>query len=111
MQIFSIYTQLKRGFVFVSGPFCGTHPPASFNITGSQAVVEFVSDTSDDYQGFSVHWRAVSNRYTMGCPPVRGDNPRALARGVSYVQVDSHSITILYHHHQCRTCTSRDISC
>ena len=26
--------------------------------------------------------------YTMGCPPVRGDNPRALASGLSYVQVD-----------------------
>ena len=23
----------------------------------------------------------------MGCPPVRGDNPRALASGLSYVQV------------------------
>ena len=25
------------------------------------------------------------NSYTMGCPPVRGDNPRALASGLSYV--------------------------
>ena len=32
--------------------------------------------------------------YTMGCPPVRGDNPRALASGLSYVQVDKHCITI-----------------
>ena len=47
----------------------------------------------------------------MGCPPVRGDNPRALASGLSYVQVDEHGITILYHIHQCRHCTSRDISC
>ena len=45
----------------------------------------------------------------MGCPPVRGDNPRALASGLSYVQVDKHAITILYHLHQCRPCTSRDI--
>ena len=30
-----------------------------------------------------------SNCYTMGCPPVRGDNPRALASGLSYVQVDN----------------------
>ena len=44
--------------------------------------------------------------YTMGCPPVRGDNPRALASGLSYVQVDKHGITILYHLHQCRPCTS-----
>ena len=32
----------------------------------------------------------------MGCPPVRGDNPRALASSLSYVQVDKHGITILY---------------
>ena len=37
----------------------------------------------------------------MGCPPVRGDNPRALASGLSYVQVDKHGITILYRLHQC----------
>ena len=54
---------------------------------------------------------ATSNNYTMGCPPVRGDNPRALASGLSYVQVDKHGITILYHLHMCRPCTSRDISC
>ena len=52
-----------------------------------------------------------SNSYTIGCPPVRGDNPRALASGLSYVQVDKHGITILYHLHQCRPCTSSDISC
>ena len=37
------------------------------------------------------HW--LCNSYTMGCPPVRGDNPRALASGLSYVQVDKHGIT------------------
>ena len=46
----------------------------------------------------------------MGCLPVRGDNPQALASGLSYVQVDKHGITILYHLHQCRPCTSQDIS-
>ena len=30
----------------------------------------------------------------MACPPVRGDKPRALASGLSYVQVDKHGITI-----------------
>ena len=35
----------------------------------------------------------LSNSYTMGCPPVRGDNPRALASGLSYVQVDKHGMT------------------
>ena len=44
----------------------------------------------------------LSNSYTMGCPPVRGDSPRALASGLSYGQVDKHAITILYHLHQCR---------
>ena len=37
----------------------------------------------------------------MACLPVRGDNPRALASGLSYVQVDKHGITILYNLHQC----------
>ena len=49
---------------------------------------------------------SLSNSYTMGCPPVRVDNPRALASGLTYVQVDKHGITILYHIHQCRPCTS-----
>ena len=53
----------------------------------------------------------ICNSYSMGCLPVRGDNPRALASGLSYVQVDKHGITILYHLHQRRPCTSRDISC
>ena len=37
----------------------------------------------------------------MVCPPVRGDNPPALANGLSYVQVDKQGITILCHLHQC----------
>ena len=53
----------------------------------------------------------ICNSYTMGCLPVRGDNPQALASGLSYVQVDKHGITILYHLYQCRPCTSRDTSC
>ena len=43
----------------------------------------------------------------MVCPPERGDNPRALVSGLSYVQVDKHGITILYHVHQCRPCISQ----
>ena len=53
----------------------------------------------------------LSNSYTMGCPPVRGDITRALASGLSYVQVDNHGITILYHLHQCRPFISRDSPC
>ena len=35
----------------------------------------------------------------MGCPHVHGDNPRALASGLSYVKVD---LPILYQLDQCR---------
>ena len=38
----------------------------------------------------------------MGCPPERGDNPRALASGLSYLRVDKHGITIF------TTCISVD---
>ena len=41
--------------------------------------------------------------YTMFCPPVRGDNSRALASGLSYVQVDKivyTYITIDLAHHK-----------
>ena len=33
----------------------------------------------------------------MGCPPVREDNPRALARGLSYVQVAKHGSLYLFY--------------
>ena len=39
----------------------------------------------------------ICNSYTMGCPPVRGDNPRALARGLSYVQVDKRGNNFIPH--------------
>ena len=56
-------------------------------------------------------FEGLSNSYTMACPPIRGDNSRALASGLSYVQVDKHDITILYHLHQCGPCISGDTSC
>ena len=34
----------------------------------------------------------LSDSYTMGYLPVRGDNPRALASGLSYVLVDRHGM-------------------
>ena len=49
------------------------------------------------------------NSFTMACPPVRGDNPQALASGLSYVHMDKYGKTVLYHLHQWRPCTSRDI--
>ena len=42
-------------------------------------------------------FRTTYPRYTqstMACPSVPGDNPRALASGLAYVQVDKHGITI-----------------
>ena len=37
----------------------------------------------------------ICNSYTMDCPSVHGDNPRALANELSCVQVDNRGITIL----------------
>ena len=55
----------------------------------------------------------ISNGYTIGCPPVPGDdrrafgdNPRDLASGLSIIQVDNHGIAILYHLHKYRPCKS-----
>ena len=75
-------------------------------VLSSEPESKFPNEANWDALGF-----LLSNSYTMCCPPVRGDNPRALASGLSYVQVDKHGITILYHLYQCRNCTSRDISC
>ena len=47
----------------------------------------------------------------MGCPPVHGDNPRALASRLSYVSVEKRGITILYHLHQCIPCSPRGMLC
>ena len=55
--------------------------------------------------------RHPSTSYTIGCPPVREDNPQALASGLSYVQRTTHSITIVYHQHQSGSCTAQAISC
>ena len=71
--------------------------------TGNQA--------SDSMTNTSCSSPSPRDTYTVGWPHVRGDNPRALASELSYLQVDRHCITILYHLHQCRSCTSRDVSC
>ena len=57
------------------------------------------------YQGTQLGVSSIRNSYNMGCLPICGDNPRALASGLSCVQVDKHGITILYHLHLCRPCT------
>ena len=53
------------------------------------------------YLNCHVFEEEISSCYTMGCPHVRGDNPRALTSGLSYVQVDKHGITVLYQLYQC----------
>ena len=50
----------------------------------------------------------VCNGYTMVCPPVRRDNPRALARGLSPVQADRSWYNYYLNHTQhCRPCSVR----
>ena len=52
---------------------------------GSHRMYHFTNTTSTRSTGIYV-----VIVYTMGCPPVRGDNPRALASGLSPVQKDNH---------------------
>ena len=42
-----------------------------------------------------LYW--LSNSYTIDCPHVRGDNPRALASGLSCVHVDRHGTCITFY--------------
>ena len=52
----------------------------------SQEVSPF---PAGDHKAHINRLEGLSYSYTMGCPLVRGDNPRALACGLSYVQVDN----------------------
>ena len=36
------------------------------------------------------------NSYTMDCPPVRGDNPRALASGLPSIQAKKHMVYLFH---------------
>ena len=42
----------------------------------------------EDFNCIFTQIRCLS-RVLMGCPPVRGNNPRALSSGLSYVHVDN----------------------
>ena len=64
---------------------------------GLMPTVSDVSPTTGKTCGYTtliVSRSQLSNSYTMGCPPVGGNNPRALASRLSYVQVDKHGIII-----------------
>ena len=87
----------------------GTYIRQNIHVWNEHIILHLILTTCSI--GGEDNLKGLRNCYTMGCPPVRGDNPRALASGLSYVQVDKHGITILYHLHQCRPCTLSDISC
>ena len=65
----------------------------AFNILKKKTIFDVVRITRKDKN----EWRQIWNSYTMGCPPVREDNPRALASGLSYIQADKRGIYFLYH--------------
>ena len=61
-------------FVFLAFLSCmSLSTPSTFNFQ--------LSTHEDIHNPLSTH-----NSYTMGCPPVRGDNPRALASELSYLR-------------------------
>ena len=41
--------------------------------------------------------KCLSGSYTMVCPPVRGDNPQALAKGLSPMRRKNYDTAIFYH--------------
>ena len=63
-------------------------------------MVEFIRTLKKTVIRIVTQIGRVSCSYTMGNPPVSGDNPRALASEKSYIQVDNHRITNLYDLHQ-----------
>ena len=67
--------------------------PEGAKVTSFQAGYVFIYTFNKPHP--NLPGRIVRNSYTMGCPPVRGDNPRALASGLSFVQMDKHGITTL----------------
>ena len=63
------------------------------NINKKIRPADFCADRIDVITNFAVITNVViksvhSNSYTMVCPPVQEDNPRALASGLSPVQAD-----------------------
>ena len=63
-------------------------PPES-NIVFVKQVKDYTKKSGSSAATFGIRFTYfLRNCYTMGCPPVRGDNPRALAlaRGLSNVQ-------------------------
>ena len=76
----------------------GVRKQAGMDLACSVTEAGLEKETSHVANSASTLSRGRSNSYTIGCPPVREDNPRALAIGLSYVQADK----FLYH----QTCPS-----
>ena len=84
--------------VFIDGTFkCGAESVLKCTIYMYHAMCTFFGFVLLPQKSiFNCMWSAtVCNSYTMGCPHINGDNPRALASELSYVQVGKHGITIL----------------
>ena len=60
-----------------------------FKVKISILLLTLVLDSRETYSCSCKFEFRLCNSYTMGCPPVRGDNLRALASGLSDVQVDN----------------------
>ena len=61
-------------------PYVSVIINSSVKITRCSAEPRVLSFSFNSFVKFNI-----SNSYTMDCPPVRGDNPRAFASGLSYV--------------------------
>ena len=119
LSVFDPHCRLLIAYLIAAYPVCPCLPHLPilpFNpkpITSPSPALPYTilpSNPSPTYHP-QILKKEISSSNTMACLPVCGDYPQALASGLSYVQVDKHGITILYHLHQYRTCTSQDILC
>ena len=67
-------------------------PDCSCGRNGYSSRSRSAEVSQDIHRSFSSFLSRLYNSYTIGCPHVRGANPRALASGLSYVQEDKHGI-------------------
>ncbi|TSQ92663.1 Ovochymase-2 [Bagarius yarrelli] len=83
------------------GRFCGSRSPAPLLIHSNTATLQFMSDFSISGLGFSVHFRAVENDYTLGpsCGTVALFQPPAALQSPDYPQSygdDIHCRWVIY---------------
>ena len=75
------------------GLFMRRNVSISRNRTKIERLLDWKEFPSKSVGRFSVQC-LTGNSYTMGCPPVCGDNSQALASGLSNVEDDKHGIII-----------------